>query len=546
MSWFNDLTIRTKLILAFLATLSLTAWSGAFSIAQLGNVNATATEMKVNWVPSVRVTSDMNTSTSHFRIAELQHILSFDEDEKARYDKTLAEVLAAIRTHTAAYEKLISSPEERAMYEAYKRSWGIYMAEHRKVLELSRSQRTGEARDLLRGASQKAFEETSQQLMRLAALNVEGARAAGERGDQTYVSSRAWIVGIVAASLVAGMALAVFVAQAVAAPLVRAVQLARNVAAGDLSESIEVDRKDETGMLLQALKDMNGALAGMVTDVRGGAMSMAAASQQIAAGNADLSARTEGQASSLEETAASMEELTSTVKQNAENARQADQLARAASEVARKGGAAVAEVVGRMSAIDASARQVVDIISVIDGIAFQTNILALNAAVEAARAGEQGRGFAVVAGEVRNLAQRSATAAKEIKLLIDNSVEQTQAGTRLVDQAGATMGEVVDSIRRVTDIVGEISAASQEQTAGIEQVNQAVLQMDQMTQQNAALVEESAAASESLRQQATRLAQAVSVFKLADASGAPSAAPAARRSVPGQRSSSPLALAAAH
>ena len=259
---------------------------------------------------------------------------------------------------------------------------------------------------------------------------------------------------------------------------------------------------------------MNGALVNIVSEVRSGTETIASASQQIATGNADLSSRTESQASSLEETASSMEELTSTVKQNADNARQANQLAVSASEVAVKGGAVVSEVVETMGSINESAKKIVDIIGVIDGIAFQTNILALNAAVEAARAGEQGRGFAVVASEVRSLAQRSAQAAKEIKVLIDNSVEKVDAGSRLVDQAGVTMQEVVESIRRVTDIMGEISAASAEQTSGIEQVQQAVTQMDETTQQNAALVEEAAAAAESLREQADKLTQVVSVFKL--------------------------------
>jgi methyl-accepting chemotaxis protein len=266
--------------------------------------------------------------------------------------------------------------------------------------------------------------------------------------------------------------------------------------------------------LLQALKDMNGELVRMISQVRGGIDTIATASSQIAAGNQDLSSRTEEQASSLEETASSMEELTSTVKQNADNARQANQLALTASGVAEKGGEVVSQVVTTMGSINDSSRKIVDIINVIDGIAFQTNILALNAAVEAARAGEQGRGFAVVAAEVRTLAQRSANAAKEIKSLINDSVDKVAAGSRLVNQAGVTMEEVVGSVKRVTDIMAEIMAASQEQSAGIEQVNQAITQMDQVTQQNAALVEESAAAADSMQQQASTLSQAVAVFRI--------------------------------
>ncbi|HEY0846680.1 MAG TPA: methyl-accepting chemotaxis protein [Noviherbaspirillum sp.] len=297
-------------------------------------------------------------------------------------------------------------------------------------------------------------------------------------------------------------------------PLVDAIDLASRIAQGDLTAHPDTARGDEFGDMMRALKKMSDALNTIVAQVRNGADTVVTASREIAAGNQDLSARTEQQASSLEETASSMEELTSTVKQNADNARQANQLAGSAAEVAVKGGDVVSQVVSTMASINESSKKIVDIIGVIDGIAFQTNILALNAAVEAARAGEQGRGFAVVASEVRNLAQRSASAAKEIKALIDDSVDKVAAGARLVDQAGSTMTEVVESVKRVTDIMSEISAASQEQTSGIEQVNQAISQMDQVTQQNAALVEEAASAAESMQEQALRLADAVSIFRL--------------------------------
>jgi methyl-accepting chemotaxis protein len=310
------------------------------------------------------------------------------------------------------------------------------------------------------------------------------------------------------------VAFSISVARSISGPLNQAVRIAQTVAAGDLTSRIEVDGDDEASQLLRALKDMNESLVRIVGEVRMSTDTIATASGQIASGNMDLSARTESQASSLEKTASSMEELTSTVKQNADNARQANQLAVSASEVAVKGGSVVTQVVDTMGSINASSKKIVDIIGVIDGIAFQTNILALNAAVEAARAGEQGRGFAVVASEVRSLAQRSASAAKEIKTLIGDSVDKVDVGAKLVDQAGATMQEIVDSVRRVTDIMSEITAASQEQMSGIEQVNEAVTQMDSSTQQNAALVEEAAAAAQSLRDQAGKLSQVVSVFKL--------------------------------
>ncbi len=336
-----------------------------------------------------------------------------------------------------------------------------------------------------------------------------------------------------AVALLLGVGLAVWIARAIVVPLAGAVSIAKKVAAGELTSQVFVEGKDETSELLQALKDMNESLSKTVGDVRSGTETITIASQEIAAGNADLSSRTESQASSLEETASSMEELTSTVKQNADNARQANQLAVSASSVAVKGGAVVSQVVDTMGSIKESSRKIVDIIGVIDGIAFQTNILALNAAVEAARAGEQGRGFAVVAAEVRTLAQRSAAAAKEIKVLIGDSVDKVDVGTRLVGEAGDTMNEIVGSIARVTDIMNEITSASREQEAGIVQITEAISQMGSVTQQNAALVEEAAAAAQALLEQATELSTVVGVFKLGEASAAaaPVQASAPRKNV---------------
>jgi methyl-accepting chemotaxis protein len=335
--------------------------------------------------------------------------------------------------------------------------------------------------------------------------------------------------GIVATLL--ALVVALWLARNITAPLRSAVDVARRVATGDLTTRIDVSSRDETGQLMAALKEMNDALRDIVGRVRTGTDTIATASGEINSGNQDLSSRTEQQASSLEETASSMEELTSTVKQNADNARQANQMAALASETAIRGGDVVARVVSTMGSINESARRIADIITVIDGIAFQTNILALNAAVEAARAGEQGRGFAVVAGEVRSLAQRSAAAAKEIKDLIGDSVEKVEAGSRLADEAGNTMEEVVGSVKRVSGIISEIAAASDEQRAGIEQVNGAITQMDQVTQQNAALVEQAAAAAEAMQEQAHTLAQLVATFQTGHESAASPAAPLARTPV---------------
>jgi methyl-accepting chemotaxis protein len=338
-------------------------------------------------------------------------------------------------------------------------------------------------------------------------------------------STQVMLLTLVLVSIAIGAFGAWWITRSVVQPLREAVADADAIGAGDLSRRIEAAGRDETTALKQALDRMQTALRRTVGDVRQGADGVATASAEIAQGNLDLSQRTEQQAAAIEETAASMEELGSTVKQNADNAKQANQLALSASTVAIQGGQVVGQVVETMKGINDSSKKIADIISVIDGIAFQTNILALNAAVEAARAGEQGRGFAVVAGEVRNLAQRSAEAAKEIKTLITASVERVGQGTQLVDQAGTTMEEIVGSIKRVTDIMGEISAASTEQSAGVAQVGEAITQMDQATQQNAALVEQSAAAAESLKTQAQQLVTAMAVFKLSNEAAAATAAP---------------------
>jgi methyl-accepting chemotaxis protein-1 (serine sensor receptor) len=360
------------------------------------------------------------------------------------------------------------------------------------------------------GAPVELLAQAQQAMTKQTAATVQDAEAV--RKYDTMLSYALMLLGAVTA-VVAG----VLVSRSITRPLGAAVEAAQSVAAGDLRASIEVRGNDETGQLLQALKDMTGSLQSIVSQVRGGAETIAVASDEIARGNIDLSSRTEQQAGAIEETASSMEQMTATVQRNAENAQQASMYAISACDVATKGGRMVDQVVGTMGSISESSRKIVDIISVIDGIAFQTNILALNAAVEAARAGEQGRGFAVVAGEVRNLAHRSASAAKEIKELINDSVARVETGNQLVGEAGATMGEIVTSVRRVMDIIAEISQASAEQGAGIAQINMAVGEMDTSTQQNAALVEEAAAAAEALREQTAALNQVVSVFRLEDA-----------------------------
>ncbi|MEF2269864.1 methyl-accepting chemotaxis protein [Janthinobacterium sp. LS2A] len=411
-------------------------------------------------------------------------------------------------------EALISSPEEKELFRLVSEQRKVYLDSRAQVSKLKADGQEAEAEQAFQGifvpGSTKYLKVVNDMLQHQRASIDKTAREI----DEVAKTSRNLLLTLAVLALVFGVVCAWLLTMGIVRPLRTAVEIARKVADGDLTAQIDASSKDETGQLLQALKDMNTSLLNIVSEVRTGTDSIATSSTEIAAGNQDLSSRTEEQAGSLEETASSMEELTSTVKQNADNARQANQLAASAAQVAVKGGEVVAQVVGTMESINASSNKIVDIISVIDGIAFQTNILALNAAVEAARAGEQGRGFAVVASEVRNLAQRSASAAKEIKTLIGASVEQVNAGSMLVAQAGSTMTDIVDSVQRVSDIITEITAASSEQSVGIDEINRAIGQMDAVTQQNAALVEESAAAAESMQHQAHNLAQVVSVFKL--------------------------------
>jgi methyl-accepting chemotaxis protein len=412
--------------------------------------------------------------------------------------------------------KSLDKPEEKTLVEKIQASRAIYSASFVKVAELIEGDQRDQASRMMNDETFPALETLLQNIKALVDLQKKELEINGATAQHDIQSSRFWIIALGAIALLASIGLSFQIGRWIALPLNHAVTVAKTVAAGDLSSKIDITGKNETAQLLQALKEMNDSLSRTVGQVRLGTESIATASSQIASGNMDLSGRTESQASALEQTASSMEQLTTTVKQNVDNAQQANQLVVSASGVAVKGGEVVGKVVATMGSIKESSRKIVDIIGVIDSIAFQTNILALNAAVEAARAGEQGRGFAVVAAEVRNLAQRSASAAKEIKGLIGDSVDKVDEGSKLVDNAGMTMNEIVTSVQHVADIMSEITSASQEQSAGIEQVNQAIAQMDEMTQQNAALVEQSAAAAHSMQEQAKMLLHAVSIFKLAD------------------------------
>ena len=535
MTWFQNLKIARKLLLSFGALQLLMLILGIACISAMGRINQASDDLAENWMPSVQAILLLRVDVGDMRRWQLLHILSPTEQEMTGYEQRLAATLQAVKQDRTRYEALISSPEERTLYDSFSAKWEAFLADHQRMMALSRQGSKEEARAVATGSSAAAMVAMADIVAQLVRINIDGGEQASEDATVLYANSRNLTIGLLAAALAIGIALALWVARIVSQPLRDAVTVAQQVAAGDLTREITSCTRCETGELMMALKDMMARLQSLVAQVRSGTDTIATASSQIAAGNQELSSRTEQQASSLEETASSMEELTSTVKQNADNARQANQLAQSASGIAQNGGEVVGQVVGTMASINESSRKIVYIISVIDGIAFQTNILALNAAVEAARAGEQGRGFAVVASEVRNLAQRSAAAAKDIKQLITDSVGKVEVGSRLVDEAGATMDQVVASIQRVTDIMAEITAASQEQSSGIEQVNQAITQMDQVTQQNAALVEQAAAAAEAMQDQAVKLSDIVAVFRLNQAAATQSMRPMPARHLPALR-----------
>ena len=527
----NNLTIKVRLV-AVLAILSvMMTVIGIAGITSLANTNASLQTVYEDRLVALGQLQEVIRTINRNQLA-MSDALTVGPAALPEMVKTVEEGLAKADKTWKAYAATKMTDEEKALAERYAAAHAAFVLDGMNpALEAGRAGDMEKMKAVMHGRMKESFLPVRDVINHLVQLQMDIGKQVYESSQASYASFRLVVIGMLAGALALAAGIGWWLVRSITAPLGRAVRIAESVAAGDLTQQIDATSQDETGKLLAALSEMNNSLVGIVGNVRHATDSISTASSEIASGNMDLSARTEQQASSLEETASSMEELTSTVRQNADNARQANQLAGNASEVARRGGAVVSQVVDKMSAINESAYKIVEIISVIDGIAFQTNILALNAAVEAARAGEQGRGFAVVASEVRNLAQRAGNAAKEIKQLIDNSVAQVEEGSRLVDQAGATMTEVVQSVQQVTDIIGEISAASGEQSSGLQQINQAVVQMDNATQQNAALVEQAAAAAGALQEQAASLSQAVSVFRLS-AQAARHASPPAAATAP--------------
>jgi len=512
-----NMKVGTRLSLGFGLVLAL-----LLSVALLGVYNMSTIHAKLDNIVSLNVARGdlvQEMSESVHIVARVTRTVVLLSDPAAMQSE-LAKLQAARTNYNKAAETLGRLPAT-AKGMAIRGRIAAAGQEARpltdKVVAMAQANQDAGATEVLMKQAGPATQRWQDVMDEYAALQKENNQADTAEATAAYESARVLMLALSGLAIAVGAVAAVVIARTLLRQLGGepdyAAGIASRIAAGDLTVSVDTRSGDQHSML-HAMKMMRDALAAIVSEVRSGTETIASASSQIASGNQDLSARTEQQASSLEETASSMEELTSAVRQNNDNARQANQLAQSASAVAQQGGAVVSQVVDTMGAINDSSRKIVDIIAVIDGIAFQTNILALNAAVEAARAGEQGRGFAVVATEVRNLAQRSASAAREIKDLIGNSVEKVEIGSKLVEQAGQTMSEVVASVRRVTDIMADISSAGDEQSAGIEQINQAVSEMDTVTQQNAALVEEAAAAAEAMQQQAANLERVVSIFQV--------------------------------
>jgi len=501
MKWFYDLRIATKLITSFLLVLVLTALTGGFAIIQLGLVNQTATEMRDNWLPSVRVASGMRFFVANYRIKELRHLMADSTTEQTQYEQEAVDARKEVDTRMARYEKeLVSGPVDQALLDTFKNDWSSYLNTSKNLLAESRLGAKEQTNAILKGDSKRDFEQVASDLVKIIDFNDAGATAANQRGNEIYANARLSIIAAVLVALLVGIALALFISRIISNPLRRAVDVASQLAEGNLAVKIEGGSKDETGQVLTAMQAMVGKLSQIIGEVRNAADGLASASEEVSATAQSISQTTSQQAASVEETSASIEQMSASINQNTENAKITDGMASKAAKEAGDGGDSVQQTVQAM-------KKIAQRISIIDDIAYQTNLLALNAAIEAARAGEHGKGFAVVAAEVRKLAERSQVAALEIGELSTSSVE-------MAERAGRLLGEMLPSINKTSDLVQEITAASEEQAAGVSQINSAMNQLNQVTQQNASSSEELASTAEEMSTQAEQLQQSMSFFTL--------------------------------
>ncbi|HLL00157.1 MAG TPA: methyl-accepting chemotaxis protein [Myxococcaceae bacterium] len=500
MNWFRNLKIASKLILAFLIPILLTASLGLSSLDQIADLRATSDRITGVWLPSVDVLGQAEGDVADLRAAELAHVLATSRERMDQYEQIANKELASIDGYVNGYERLVSSEDERRIIGEFDRMLEGYLAEHRKVMDLSRQGRKEEALAALLGPMEQQFDTVSSKLEEIVDNNKRGAKAAEVHAGNIFDTARVWVLSLLALTLVVAVLMAIFIAQLIASPLATAVQVADKLAAGDLEVKIDVESSDETGKLLGAMKAMVDRLRQTIGEVREGAGALASAAGQISASSQSLSQGTSEQASSVEETTSSLEQMNATIAQNSDRSRQMEQMALKGAKDAAESGKAVKETVEAMNSI-------ADKITIIEEIAYQTNLLALNAAIEAARAGEHGRGFAVVATEVRKLAERSQAAAREISSLAGGSV-------KVAERSGALLKELVPSIHKTAELVQEVVAASGEQAAGVGQMNRAMAQVDKVTQRSAGAAEELASTAEELSAQAETLQQLMAFFKV--------------------------------